>query len=192
MVSKIMTIIGTRPQIIKAMYMSQRFEKEGVNEIVVNTGQHYDYNMDAVFYTTPVKHNLNIKNHNPNQFLIEVRQKTEDLFKKYNPHGVVVYGDTISTLAGAMVAYVHKTPLFHIEAGLRSGDSTMPEEVNRIITDTIAHRNYCPTKEAVSKDLYNQGITGECKNAKLQVPNIPNSRAGAKAQQDNGHLQVRI
>jgi UDP-GlcNAc3NAcA epimerase len=157
--SEIMTIIGTRPQIIKAMYMSQRFEKEGVNEIVVNTGQHYDYNMDEVFYTTPVKHNLNIKNHNPNQFLIEVRQKTEGLFKKYNPRGVVVYGDTLSTLAGAMVAYVHKTPLFHIEAGLRSGDSTMSEEVNRIITDTLACRNYCPTNEAVL-NLKREGLEG--------------------------------
>ena len=130
----ILTIIGTRPQMIKSMYMSNKFQDAEISEIMVNTGQHYDFNMDGAFHTKSPDYTLNIRHENPNQFLTDVQIGLERITRIKDIDGILVYGDTISTLAGALFANKHNKKLFHIEAGLRSGDSSMPEEIVRIMT----------------------------------------------------------
>lgn len=179
---KIVTIVGTRPQIIKSMYMAIKFREYGIQETIVNTGQHYDFSMDGIFYTKTPDFNLNIKNEDTNAFLLKTRFGLNKIIKQHKPNGIVVYGDTLSTMAGALASYSNNIPLFHIEAGLRSGDSSMPEEMSRVVTDTIAYQNFCPTKNAVvnlSKENLRGTYTGDLlveifnKNIK-NIPNKPN------------------
>jgi len=161
---KIITIIGARPQIIKAAAISRviknRFSEELI-EIVVHTGQHYDTNMSGDFFDE-----LNIPKPNY-QFSIsntfqgaqtgEMMKEIEIVVMSEKPDGVLVYGDTNSTLAGALVAAKLNIPLIHVEAGLRSFDKSMPEEINRITTDHCSTLLFSPTLEGV-KNLTTEGI----------------------------------
>jgi len=141
--------------------MSNKFQDAEISEIMVNTGQHYDFNMDGAFHTKSPDYTLNIRHENPNQFLTDVQIGLERITRIKDIDGILVYGDTISTLAGALFANKHNKKLFHIEAGLRSGDSSMPEEIVRIMTDMLAYRNYCPSSNAV-KNLVLEGLNGIC------------------------------
>jgi UDP-GlcNAc3NAcA epimerase len=151
---KIVTIIGARPQFVKAAVVSRVFlREEGIQEIIVHTGQHYDVNMSQVFFEEmnipkPL-YNLNINGTSHGSMTGQMLVKIEELLKTEQPDLVLVYGDTNSTLAGALAAKKMNIAVAHVEAGLRSFNIKMPEEINRILTDRISDILFCPTKTAV-------------------------------------------
>ena len=165
---KILTILGARPQFIKAGTVSREIAKyNDIDEIIVHTGQHYDTNMSDIFFEE-------MKIPKPNYFLGiggkthgamtgQMMEKIEEVALREKPDWVLVYGDTNSTLAGALVASKLHIKLAHIEAGLRSFNMKMPEEINRILTDRVSNILFCPTKTAVD-NLKNEGFDSfDCK-----------------------------
>jgi len=158
---KIVTILGARPQFIKAGIVSREIAKhDKIEEVIVHTGQHYDANMSDIFFDE-------MKIPKPNYFLGiggkshgamtgQMIEKIEEVVVKEKPDWVMVYGDTNSTLAGAIVASKLHIKLAHIEAGLRSFNMKMPEEVNRILTDRVSNVLFCPTDTAI-ENLKNEG-----------------------------------
>lgn len=158
---KLITIIGARPQFIKSSVVSSALNKyKDVNHIIVHTGQHFDENMSDIFFRQmnipkPV-YNLNINGLNHGSMTGKMLEGIEEILLKENPDMVIVYGDTNSTLAGALAAVKLHIPIAHIEAGLRSFNMNMPEEINRILTDRISTLLFCPTETAI-KNLYNEG-----------------------------------
>lgn len=161
---KIVTIIGARPQIIKAAALSRviknKFSNE-VKEIIVHTGQHYDAAMSAVFFEElgiPQPHyNLNVGSGSHAKQTATMLVGIEDVFLKEKPNAVVVYGDTNSTLAGALCAAKMHIPVIHIEAGLRSFNKSMPEEINRIACDHASTLLFAPTQTGYT-NLVNEGF----------------------------------
>ena len=151
---KILTIIGARPQFIKAAAVSKEIaQREGLKEVIIHTGQHFDHNMSQVFFEqmkipTP-SYNLGIHSLPHGAMTGRMLERAEEVMLKEDPDWVMVYGDTNSTLAGALAAKKIGLPVAHIEAGLRSFNMTMPEEINRILTDRIADLLFCPTQKAL-------------------------------------------
>ncbi|KAA9041480.1 UDP-N-acetylglucosamine 2-epimerase (non-hydrolyzing) [Ginsengibacter hankyongi] len=160
---KILTIIGARPQFIKAAIVSHRIKEDstGIQEIILHTGQHYDSNMSQVFFEQmdlPKPHyNLEIGNLSHGAMTGRMLESIEEIIKKTMPQYVMVYGDTNSTLAGALAASKLHIPVIHVESGLRSFNMEMPEEINRILTDQISNVLFCPTDQAIS-NLKNEGF----------------------------------
>lgn len=158
---KIVTIIGARPQFIKASMVSKELRKNH-EEIFVHTGQHYDKNMSEIFFQTmgipKPNYNLNIGSGSHSYQTGNMMIQIESILLKENPNCVVVYGDTNSTLAGALAASKLLIPVVHIEAGLRSYNKDMPEEQNRVLTDHISDILFCPSKTSV-KNLKKENIT---------------------------------
>jgi UDP-GlcNAc3NAcA epimerase len=159
----IITIIGARPQFIKAAAMSLAFLEAGIAEGLLHTGQHFDPEMSAIFFKElrlpePLA-NLNIQANTQGQQTGEMLMAVERFLMRLKklPKAILVYGDTNSTLAGALVAAKLHIPLIHIEAGLRSRNLAMPEEINRIITDRLATVCFCSSDEGVS-NLKAEGI----------------------------------
>lgn len=152
---KIFTVIGARPQFIKAAALSREFAKhESIEEIIVHTGQHFDSNMSDVFFTEmeipEPKYNLAINSIGHGAMTGRMLEEIEKLLLIENPDILLVYGDTNSTIAGALAAKKLNIKVAHVEAGLRSFNIKMPEEVNRILTDRISNYLFCPTETAVS------------------------------------------
>jgi len=158
---KIITILGARPQFIKAAAVSAVF-KNSVNEILVHTGQHYDPNMSEVFFDElnipKPKYHLNVGSGSHGAMTGAMLTAIEAILVEEKPDFVLVYGDTNSTLAGALAASKLLIPVIHVEAGLRSFNKVMPEEQNRILTDHISKLLFVPTQTAVD-NLKNEGIT---------------------------------
>ena len=159
---KLLTIIGARPQFIKAAIFSEEIKKHPeIDEIITHTGQHYDKNMSEIFFEQlqipKPKYNLDINQGNHGEQTGRMMIELEKIVLEENPEMIVVYGDTNSTLAGALVGSKLHIPVAHIEAGFRSQDKNMPEELNRICTDHVSSLLFCPTQEAV-KELRKEGI----------------------------------
>lgn len=151
---KVFTVIGARPQFVKAAPVSYEFScQAGVEEVLVHTGQHFDKNMSDVFFDQmripKPKYNLNISGLNHGAMTGRMLEGLESLMLSEKPDWVLVYGDTNSTLAAALSASKLHIPLAHVEAGLRSFNMKMPEEVNRILTDRVSQLLFCPTEKAV-------------------------------------------
>lgn len=150
---KLLTIIGARPQIIKAAALSRAIANSfatQIDEVIVHTGQHYDEAMSAIFFTelgVPKEHyNLSVGSKSHGHQTGQMLACIEDVLLKENPDALVVYGDTNSTLAGALAAAKLSIPVVHIEAGLRSFNKLMPEEINRIATDHVSTLLFSPTQ----------------------------------------------
>lgn len=166
---KIVTIVGARPQFIKAAPVSRAIEEHNLQgkgsriaEILVHTGQHYDYSMNQVFFEQlelcHPKYNLGVGSGKHGEMTGAMFSKIEAVLINEKPDWVLVYGDTNSTLAGALAAIKSHIPVAHVEAGLRSFNRRMPEEINRVVTDHISNILFCPTDTAVL-NLEKEGIT---------------------------------
>lgn len=166
---KILTIIGARPQFIKAAAVSRAFSNsEKIEEILLHTGQHFDKNMSDIFFSEMEilnpKYNLNINGLSHGAMTGQMLEGIEKVCKEESPDFVMVYGDTNSTIAGALAAKKMGIGLIHIESGLRSFNMAMPEEINRILTDRISDYLFCPTTTAVD-NLKREGF--ESLNSKI-------------------------
>jgi UDP-GlcNAc3NAcA epimerase len=161
---KITTIIGARPQIIKAAAISRcirNFYRDKIQEIIVHTGQHYDDNMSDVFFREmdiPVPdYNLNVGSSSHAVQTALMMERLEETLIKENPDLVLLYGDTNSTLAASVTAAKLNIPVAHVEAGLRSFNRRMPEEINRTVCDHLSALLFSPTETGI-KNLYSEGI----------------------------------
>lgn len=150
---KIVTIIGARPQIIKAAALSRAINKrfsQQIEEIIVHTGQHYDPEMSQVFFDElgipQPNYNLQVGSGSHGKQTAAMITGIEEILEKEKPGAIVLYGDTNSTLAGAVAASKIHVPVVHIEAGLRSFNKAMPEEVNRIMCDHVSTLLFSPTQ----------------------------------------------
>jgi UDP-GlcNAc3NAcA epimerase len=159
---RIVTIIGARPQFIKAAAVSAAIQKRpGLEEILVHTGQHYDHGMSAVFFEelgiAEPAFNLGVGSGSHGAQTGRALEKIDDVLQETKPAMVLVYGDTNSTLAGALAAVKLHIPVAHVEAGLRSFNRRMPEEINRIVADHVSDLLFAPTDLAVA-NLTREGI----------------------------------
>ena len=159
---KILTVVGARPQFIKAATVSRAIrETDGLSEMMVHTGQHFDPNMSDIFFEEldiPKPHyHLDINGGGHGDMTGRMLIAIEPILQAEKPDWVVVYGDTNSTLAGSLAASKLHVPVAHVEAGLRSFNRRMPEEINRLITDHLSTLHFCPTATAI-KNLSAEGI----------------------------------
>jgi len=164
---KIITIIGARPQIIKAAALSRAIRNkfsDKITEVIVHTGQHYDENMSEQFFAElnipKPDYNLNVGSGSHGRMTALMTEGIEEILLKEKPQAVVLYGDTNSTLAGAIAASKIHIPVVHIEAGLRSFNKKMPEELNRILCDHVSTLLFSPTKTGVD-NLQKEGFSLE-------------------------------
>lgn len=159
---RVITIVGARPQFIKAAPVSRALKQAGVEELIIHTGQHYDPTMSSVFFEElnipqPFA-NLGVGSGSHGWQTGRMLQAVEEILLSTKPDLGMVYGDTNSTLAGALAAAKLSIPLAHIESGLRSYNRSMPEEHNRVLTDHCSNLLFCPTDTAV-QNLKNEGIS---------------------------------
>lgn len=169
---KILTIIGARPQFIKASVVSKAIlAQPGLSEVIVHTGQHFDANMSDIFFDQlgipKPNYQLDIHGGSHGEMTGRMLIEIERVMLQEQPDRVLVYGDTNSTLAGALAAAKLHIPVAHIEAGLRSFNMRMPEEINRILTDQVSDVLFCPTQTAID-NLKREGF----EQKPIQVLNV--------------------
>ena len=159
---RILTVVGARPQFVKAAAVSRAFLRaDNIQEIIVHTGQHYDNNMSDVFFEEMdiprPNYNLQINSSSHGVMTGRMIEGLEELILKEKPDYVLIYGDTNSTLAGAIAASKIHIPIAHVESGLRSFNMRMPEEINRILSDRLSALLFCPTPQAI-ENLKKEGF----------------------------------
>ncbi len=162
---KIVTVLGARPQFVKASVVSAEIAAHaGIEEVVVHTGQHFDANMSSVFFAelgmADPRYHLGIHGGRHGQMTARMLEGVEQVLLGEKPDAVLVYGDTNSTLAGALAAVKLHVPVAHVEAGLRSFNMRMPEEINRILTDRVSEWLFAPTDVAVAH-LRREGLAAD-------------------------------
>lgn len=163
---KIVTIVGARPQFVKSSIVSQKLKEKNIEEIYIHTGQHYDENMSDIFFKElkidRPKYNLHIGSGKHGEQTGKMIIEIEKVLLSEKPDGVLLYGDTNTTLAGAIVASKLHLPIFHVEGGIRTHDMKMPEEINRIITDHVStlifSATYLGMEELKKEGLIEKGI----------------------------------
>ena len=176
---KIITIVGARPQIIKSSAISRAISthfKDDLKEVIVHTGQHYDENMSHVFFEEMAipfpDYNLNVGSGSHGKQTAKMLEGLEEIFMKETPDAVLVYGDTNSTIAGALAATKIFIPVIHVEAGLRSYNKAMPEEVNRIACDHMSTLLFTPTISGIT-NLKKEGFSMDTsKKASANQPHV--------------------
>lgn len=162
---KIVTVLGARPQFIKSSVLSRKFLIDpNFNEIIIHTGQHFDERMSNIFFEElgipKPNYNLNINSLSHGAMVGQQLEAIEKILIKEDPDLLLVYGDTNSTLSGALAASKLKVKIVHIEAGMRSFNNNEPEEINRVLTDKLTNIFFTPTHNA-SKNLINEGVPDE-------------------------------
>jgi UDP-N-acetylglucosamine 2-epimerase len=163
---KILTVVGARPQFIKAAAVSLALREHGlgavIEEVMVHTGQHYDQSLSEVFFDElrmpEPAYELSVGSATHGQQTADIMARLEPIVVECAPHAMLVYGDTNSTLGGALVAAKLHVPVAHVEAGLRSFDKRMPEEINRVLTDHVSDLLLCPSRQAIA-NLTSEGVT---------------------------------
>ncbi|MCK4718533.1 MAG: UDP-N-acetylglucosamine 2-epimerase (non-hydrolyzing) [Thermoplasmata archaeon] len=159
---RVVSVVGARPQFIKSAPVSHVLRARGHQEILVHTGQHYDDALSAAFFrelSIPEPDmNLEVGSASHGRQTARMLEGLERIIEDESPDGVIIYGDTNSTLAGALAAAKLHVPVAHVEAGLRSFNRRMPEEINRVLADHISSLLFCPTDTAV-ENLQKEGIT---------------------------------
>lgn len=192
----LLSIVGARPQLIKASVLSRKIAEKNtrteggvpIADILIHTGQHYDRNMSGIFFQElhmpePTE-NLCIGSGRHGEMTGRMLPAIESTILAHKPDMVVLYGDTNSTLAGALAASRLKVPIAHIEAGLRSFNLTMPEEINRVISDHVSDLLFCPTTTSI-RNLNNEGIrTGICHAGDIMLDAVRIFRPLALAHDD--------
>lgn len=158
---KIALVLGTRPEIIKMAPVIYELEKKDITYDIIHSGQHYSYNLDRVFFEQlkipKPRYRLEVGSLNPGAQTARILEKTEKILLKTKPDIVLVQGDTNTVLGGALAARNAGIKVGHIEAGLRSFDDTMPEEINRVLTDHCSDYLFAPTKVS-QNNLLREGI----------------------------------
>jgi len=162
MTCRILTVVGARPQFVKAAAVSRAMARRSwLSEVMLHTGQHFDANMSDIFFKElgipAPDHHLGIARGSHGEMTGRMLGAIEAILIEEKPDWVLVYGDTNSTLAGALAAAKLHIPVAHVEAGLRSFNRRMPEEINRVLTDHVSARLYCPTRAAL-KNLADEGV----------------------------------
>jgi UDP-GlcNAc3NAcA epimerase len=163
LVVNVLTVVGARPQFVKAAAVSRAFsEFDNIHETLLHTGQHFDDEMSNVFFRQlglkEPRYNLDIHGGGHGEMTGRMLQSLEPILVNDRPDIVLVYGDTNSTLAAALAASKLHIPIAHVEAGLRSFNRAMPEEINRILTDHLSSYLFCPTDTAV-ENLHREGVS---------------------------------
>ncbi len=194
---KFLIVVGARPNFIKIAPLFIEFKKhKNINSVLVHTGQHYDFRMSPLFFNElkipKPDYNLGVGSGSHAWQTAEIMRRSEKIILKEKPDLVIVVGDVNSTLSGALVAAKLNIPLAHIEAGLRSYDKTMPEEINRLLTDHISEFLFCPTKtaalnlkkEGIKKGVYNVGD--------IMYDVFLNSRSNEKRFKIIGEIEIEI
>lgn len=158
---KVISLVGARPQFIKEAVLQEHFIKNDIQEILVHSGQHYDYEMSDVFFKVlkmrKPDYNLNVGSGSHGAVTGKIMIAFEEVVMKEKPEVIIVYGDTNTTVAGALVGAKLKIPVAHVEAGIRQQPKDMPEEINRVVTDHISQYLFCPSELAV-KNLEKENI----------------------------------
>jgi UDP-GlcNAc3NAcA epimerase len=159
----VLTVVGARPQFVKAAPVSRALLAAGIDEVMVHTGQHFDANMSDVFFEEleipAPRYNLDIHGGNHGAMTARMLAAIEETCLAEKPDTLLIYGDTNSTLAGALAASKLHIPVLHVEAGLRSFNRAMPEELNRVVADHLSSLLFCPSQTAVD-NLAAEGIAG--------------------------------
>ncbi len=186
---KVVTVVGARPQFVKAAAVRRAIEaypeqtssvrrrssKKAFQEVLIHTGQHYDYGMDGVFFEElqlpKPDYHLGVGSGSHAQQTALMLERIEAIVQKEEPDAVMVYGDTNSTLAGALVAAKLDIPVAHVEAGLRSYNRVMPEETNRVLTDHLSTLLFCPTRQSV-ENLAKEGLRNGKKRVVKRVGDV--------------------
>ena len=179
---KIVTIVGARPQFVKAAVVSRAIKRhnnnyfqEKIEEIIIHTGQHYDNNMSDIFFREmqipEPKYQLGISGITHGAMTGQMLEAIETVLMKEKPEIVLVYGDTNSTLAGALAAAKINIPVAHVEGGLRNYDRSIPEEINRVLTDHLSTWIFCPSQLSVD-NLTKEDFLKQKEKARTYVYNV--------------------